>query len=269
MTPDCTWVSAPGPCDRGRFVQVRPTIHFVLVSWTSRDTPVIRPFSAVAAAGTVGGMDKLKLISDPAVKVLSWLLDLAVQRAGYTVRGVRGWATSEQIETGVKTWGTAELMRAEARRGRVLQHDARPPGDSWPSWLYRISQPGADQLAAALDIAPPRIRPPLDQDEPRVLVRENAWHAIEGLRAALNPEVRPPRVWIEGEVGWRSSRELTSAMAKEDEAAGRRYRWFTTDDLRWLVRLGYAEKRVIRGVHVYQLTEVGAKIQALKFKLSP
>jgi hypothetical protein len=197
------------------------------------------------------------------VKVLSWLLDLAVQRAGYTVRGVPGWATAELIETGVKTWGTAELMRTEAKRGRVLQHDARPPGDPRPSWLYRISQLGVDQLAATRDIVPPRIRPPLDQDEPRVLIRENAWHAIEGLRAALNPEVCRRRVWVEGEVGWRSSRELTSAMTKEDEAAGRPYRWFTTDDLRWLVWLGFAEKRVIRGMHVYRLTRLGATLQPL------
>jgi len=106
---------------------------------------------------------------------------------------------------------------------------------------------------------------PLDQDEPRVLVRDSAWHAIEGLRAALDPEVRPRRVWVEGEMRWRSSRELTSAMAKEDEAAGRRYRWFTTDDLRWLVRLGFAGKRIIRGVHVYRLTPAGAAIHALKW----
>jgi hypothetical protein len=81
-------------------------------------------------------------------------------------------------------------MRAEARRERVLQHDAPPPRESRSSWLYRISQPGVDQLAATLDIMPPQIRPPLNQDEPRVLVRESAWHAIEGLRAALDPEVR-------------------------------------------------------------------------------
>lgn len=211
-------------------------------------------------------MKKPKPISDPAVKVLGWLLDLAVQRAGYTVRGVPGWATAEQIETGVKTWGTAELMRAEARRGRVLQHDARPPGDSRPSWLYRISQLGVDQFAAAHDIVPLRIRPPLDQAEPRVLMRENARHAIEGLRAALDPEVRPRRVWVEGEMGWRSSHELTSAMAKEDEAAGRRYRWFTTDDLRWLVRLGYAEKRVIQDVHLYRLTPAGVTLEALNWE---
>jgi len=210
-------------------------------------------------------MSKPKPISDPVVRVLSWLLDLAVQRVGYTVRGVPGWATAEQIETGIKTWGTAELMRAEAKRGRVLQHDARPPGNSRPSWLYRVSQAGVDQLAVARDTVPPRISPPLDQDEPRVLVRENAWHAIEGLRSAADPEVRPRRVWVEGEVGWRSSRELTSAMAKEDEAAGRRYRWFTTDDLRWLVRLGYAEKRIICGVLVYRLTTVSATLQALEW----
>jgi hypothetical protein len=211
-------------------------------------------------------MSKPKPISDPALRVLSWLLDLAVQRAGYTVRGVPGWATAEQIEAGIKTWGTAELMRAEAKRGRVLQHDARPPGDSRPSWLYRVSPTGADQLAAARDTVPTQISPPLDQDESGVLVRENAWHAIEGLRSALDPEVRPRRVWVEGEVGWRSSRELTSAMAKEDEAAGRRYRWFTTDDLRWLVRLGFAERRVVRGVHVYRLDPMGMEFHALEWK---
>lgn len=106
------------------------------------------------------------------------------------------------------------------------------------------------------------MNPPV-QHEPRVLLRESVRHAIEGLRAALDPEVRPRRVWVEGEVGWRSSRELTSEMAKEDEAAGRPYRWFSSDDLRWLVRLGYAEERVIWKVHVYRLTSDGAALQPL------
>jgi hypothetical protein len=61
-------------------------------------------------------MIKPNTLSEPAVKVLSWLLDLAAQRAGYTVRGAEGWASAEQIEAGVKTWGTAELMRAELER---------------------------------------------------------------------------------------------------------------------------------------------------------
>jgi hypothetical protein len=208
-------------------------------------------------------MIKPNTLSEPAVKVLSWLLDLAAQRAGYTVRGTEGWASAELIETGTKTWGTAELMRAEAKRQRVLQHDARPPGDSRPHWLYRISRHGVDELAAALDVVPVGIDDPPVQHEPRVLLRESVRHAMEGLRAALDPEARPRRVWVEGEVGWRSSRELTSEMAKEDEAAGRPYRWFSSDDLRWLVRLGYAKERVIRGVHVYRLTPAGAALQAL------
>ena len=208
-------------------------------------------------------MIKPHTLSQPAVKVLSWLLDLAAQRAGYTVRGAEGWASAEQIEAGVKTWGTAELMRAEAKRQRVLQHDARPRGDSRPRWLYRISRHGVNELATVLDVVPVGIDDPPVQDEPRVLLRESVRDAIEGLRAALDPETRPRRVWVEGEVGWRSSRELTSEMAKEDEAAGRPYRWFSSDDLRWLVRLGYAEERVIRGVHVYRLTPVGAALQPL------
>jgi hypothetical protein len=114
-----------------------------------------------------------------------------------------------------------------------------------------------------LDILPVAIDDRPVQDELRVLLRESARHAMEGLGAALDSEVWPRRVWVEGEVGWRSSRELTSEMAKEDEAAGKPYRWFSSDDLRWLVRLGYADVRIVRGVHVYRLTQAGAALQPL------
>lgn len=124
------------------------------------------------------------------------------------------------------------------------------------------------ELAAALGTSPLSLPDPADAHEERVLLRESVRHAIEGLRSALAPETQPRRVWVQGEMGWRSSREVTAAMAKEDEAAGRTYRWFTSDELKWLVRLGYAEERIVRSVHVYRLTPAGAALQPLEWKPS-
>ena len=71
---------------------------------------------------------------------------------------------------------------------------------------------------------------------------------------------------VQGDAG--RLRQADAAVRQQhDEAAGRRYRWFTTEDLRWLVRLGYAEKRVMRGVHVYRLTVNGATLEPLRWKL--
>jgi hypothetical protein len=207
------------------------------------------------------------LLSEPAVRVLVFLLDLAAQRAGYMVLGFSGWACADQIEAGARTWGTSELMRALARRGRVLQFDARAPGEVRPVWIYRISQTGADELAAFLGLAAAGVPAPANGEEPRILIRKSTWHAIEGLRAALDPAAKSGREWISGETGWRSSRELTTSMAREDEAAGTTsYRWFNSEDLRWLVRLRFAEERVIDRTHVYRLLPLGAALRPLEWK---
>jgi hypothetical protein len=100
-----------------------------------------------------------------------------------------------------------------------------------------------------------------------ILVRESAQHAIAALRAALDPAVKPLREWVPGQAGWRSSWELTDQMAREDEVAGgMRYRWFTTEDLRWLVQLGLIEKRVVGRIHVYRLLPAGAALKPLAWR---
>jgi hypothetical protein len=206
-------------------------------------------------------------LSEPALRALAWLLDLAAQRAGFTVLGKPGWASADDIESGVRGWGTHEMMRAQAKRGRVLQYDARAPGELRPRWLYRISQKGIDDLGRALGITSPAVSEPEARREPRIFLRDTTQHAISGLRAALDSTAKARREWVKGEVGWRSSRELTAEMAREDEAAGRpHYRWFNSEDMRWLVRLGFVEERVVGKSHVYRLLPAGAELRALEWR---
>ncbi len=206
-------------------------------------------------------------VSNPVIRALAWLLDLAAQRAGYTVRGQPGWAGADEIEQGVRGWGTGEMMRAHAKRGRVLEYDARAPGETRPRWLYRISRKGAEELARTLGVGSPGVADPEEAAETRVLLRDSTQHVITGLQAALDPDVKPAREWIPGEPGWRSSRDLTLQMAREDGASGvDSDRWFTTEDIRWLVRLGFVEERVVDRTHIYRLRPSGAALRALEWR---
>jgi hypothetical protein len=57
-------------------------------------------------------------------------------------------------------------------------------------------------------------------------------------------------------------------MAKEDEARGGRTGGSAVTTC-WLVRLGYAGERVMRGVHVYRLNLAGAGLQAADWTEPP
>lgn len=206
-------------------------------------------------------------IPEPALKALAWLLDLAAQRAGFTIHGLPGWASADEIKVGARTWGTSEMMRAQARKGRVHEFDARARGERRPRWIYRISQHGIAEMARTLGVNAASVRDPLLGEEPGTLVRESTQYVIAALRKALNPEVKPVREWVPGETGWRSSRELTTQMAREDEESGMpSYRWFTTEDLRWLVRLGFVEERVVVRTHIYRLLPAGEALQPLEWR---
>jgi hypothetical protein len=206
-------------------------------------------------------------LPDPAIRALAWLLDLAARRAGYTVHGQPGWAGADEVSAGVSGWGTSEMLRAQARRGRVHEFDARAPGERRPRWVYRISQEGADALAQALGVAAASVGDPRLPGETRVLLRDTTRHALDALRAAAGPAASPGREWVPGEVGWRSSRELTETMARENEKEGSPpgYRWFTHEDLGWLVQHGLVESRVLGKTHVYRITGPGADVRALEW----
>jgi hypothetical protein len=204
--------------------------------------------------------------SEPAIRALVFLLELAARDAGYLVRGVRGWASPQDVEEALGLWGSSELLSAQVQRGRAIREDVRAPGDTRPTYVYRISQKGIDVLAEAVGTAPAGI------DEPRhkpsgVWLREGVQVALDALRSvAESPDPRA-RVWIVGEVGWTSSPELKRILAKQDEDAGRSPgRTFLSEDLRWLVRLGYAEERIVGRNHVYRITRAGLELKVLEWR---
>lgn len=141
-------------------------------------------------------------LSDPAVKALAWLLNLAAARAGYTVLGLPGWASADEIESGVRGWGTHELIRAQARRRRVVEYDGRAPGETRVRWLCRISQHGLDEIARTLGVVSVTAGDLGQRTETDILRRDSTQAAIPGLRAALDPRAKPRREWVEGQTGW-------------------------------------------------------------------
>lgn len=201
------------------------------------------------------------------VRVLFHLLELAAQNAGFRVRGVWGWATAADVERGAKVWGAGELLRTQVQRGRVLREDVRVHGGARPQWVYRVSQAGLDALAEAVGVWPVAISGPRLDREDRVLLSDGCVVAVEALRYSAAAAAPGRRSWIEGEPEWRSSRQLTDEIAHLDELAARPYRWFTSEDLGWLVAQGLVERRVIADrAHVYRLTPAGQRVQWLEWR---
>ncbi len=203
-----------------------------------------------------------KPLRQPAAHALSWLVELVAYQKGYHLRGVVGWATAAQIEAGVHAWGTSEVMRGEARAGRVAQEDVRAPGQRAPRWVYRVSQLGVDCLAEAVGVCAARIPGPTLPREDRVLVPEGAEAALRGLLACRCG--RPsPRGAAAGFPGWSTSREIKAALEADGRAAP--HGWFLTEDLAWLVRYGFAEECAVGRTRRYRMTELGSVLQPLEW----
>lgn len=207
-----------------------------------------------------------RALSYPAAKVLLYLVELVARGGGYRLRGVHGWADAGAIEHLSQTWAVGELLRAQARRGRVFAHDARPLGESHPLWLYRIAQPGVDCLAESVNVWPAGVRDPNQGGDPHVFLREGPLRAWQALVLAKDPARCGRRVWVPDQPQWRSARELNALLSSEDEAAGRRARCFWSEDLRWLVMRSFADECIVNRTHVYQLTEPGARLRPLEWQ---
>jgi hypothetical protein len=202
----------------------------------------------------------------PAAKILAYLLELVAHGGGYKIRGVRGWADAAVIERNSTTWGAGEVLRVQARRGRILQHDVRVPGEGRPTWAYRICQPGADCLAEAVGAWAAGIRDPDRSYDTQVLLRDGVAAALRGLRISAAAQVTSCRVWIADEPHWRSAREINALLAEDDDAAGRVARACWSEDLRWLVTRKFAEELVLDRTHLYRLTEAGARLRPLEWR---
>lgn len=213
-----------------------------------------------------GGMRRNE-ISNQAIRALSFLLELVARDAGYLVHGVRGWAIAWAVEEAMSTWSASELMAGQAECGRVTRVDVRVPGDAKATWAYRITQKGIDALAAAVGAAPAGIDPPRSEKGPAVYVQDGAWVALCTLRSVVENPPKWEKIWVVGQTGWRSSRELTRLVELEDEEAGRSPgRTFFSEHLAWLVRVGFADRQVVAKTHVYHVTEAGMKVERLDWK---
>lgn len=221
---------------------------------------------SAAQASRAGAPTSRGALSYPTAKILLYLVELVARDGGYRLRGVSGWVDPGEIERHTKTWAVGELMRAQARRGRVLAHDARPPGESRPLWLYRISQIGVDCLAESVGVWPAGVREPNPGGDPHVFLREGPLRAWQALVLATTPGIPCSREWVLEEPGWRSARELNALLASEDEAAGRTPRCFWNEDLRWMIAHKFADERVLERTHVYKLTKTGARLRPLEWK---
>ncbi len=128
-------------------------------------------------------------ISRQAIRVLTYLLELASRESGYRVHGVRGWGTARDVEDGISTWSVSEVLSAQVQSGRVTRVDVRAPGDAKPVWACRINQKGVDVLAVAMGTAPAGIDSPSGDRGAAVYIREGAWVALSALRNAAD---QPP-----------------------------------------------------------------------------
>lgn len=229
----------------------------------------IRHALGLCVHGRVGYAQRMRKneITQRAVRALTYLLELLSRDAGYLVHGVRGWATACDVEDGVATWSASELMAGQAACARVTRVDVRAPGERRPVWVYRINQKGVDALAAAVGVTPAGIDPPQGGRGPAVYIREGPWVALCALRSVAENPPKWERLWVVGESGWRSSRELTRLVEKEDEAASLSPgRSFLSEHLAWLVRLGLSDQRVVEKTHIYRLTRAGAAVERLDWK---
>jgi hypothetical protein len=211
---------------------------------------------------------KNAIMSYPAIEILTYLVELAAAEAGYELRGVRGWADAGAIVERTGIWDAAGILGTHARNGRVLQEDVRAPGMARAAHVYRTTQRGADALAALVGTWPAGIRAPSPCTETRVLLRDGVLAALEVLRLARGIEVGPGYVHDLGEPGWSSARQLSRLRERADEAGDWPPRWFMSEDLRWLVRYGFAEERVSGKTHRYRITPAGAALRELAWKES-
>jgi DNA-binding PadR family transcriptional regulator len=205
-------------------------------------------------------------MSYPAAEILTHLVELAAAEAGFELRGVHGWTSAGAIVENTGIWGAAGLLKTLLRNGHVLQEDVRAPGMARAAHVYRISQHGVETLAAVVCTWAAGIRLPNPCTEERVLLRDGVLAALEILKSATGPASEPNSASDAGQLAWSSARRLSRLLEQEDEARDGPPRWFTSDDLAWLVRHGFAEERVCRKTHRYRITPAGAALRPLHWR---
>ena len=196
---------------------------------------------------------------------------LAVDRAGYELRGVRGWAHIHDLQDDMRG-SFAEVLPRLHKRGLLIHADVRAPGQQRPVWVYRISERG---LAVMGEAAPKEHKPVLwprtEDTGGAVYAPRRQRGALRMLREAYDDPRVPERF---GGRGWVSGRELGARVDLHNFNQGRRHRrwaYISVDgtDLHWLCLWGFAERRKDPdgAVDVYwRVTEAGRAVRLLDWK---
>ena len=154
--------------------------------------------------------------TNPDAVALRYLRYLALREGGYTRREVPGWAMREDVEraTGLRL---PERLPVLHGRGLLDREDVRASGLPRPAWIYRVTQAGADRVAAQADLPRRPIPGPqrlAERDtDAAIYVPAGAVLALRELRRAMEMRVESPH--LPGEPGWRTMEEL------REQATGR------------------------------------------------
>ena len=168
---------------------------------------------------------------------------VAVDRAGYQLRGVRGWAHTNDLQDHVSGTHFGEVLPRLHAHGLLDHADVRAPGMVRPTWVYRITVRGV-QVADAQDPAthPPIPIPRQTAAEPAVYAPPRQRGGLLLLRAAYDDPTVPIR--FDGR-GWLSGRELGKRVHAWNYKRERGTPMFAVDstDLRWLLKWRFVERR--------------------------
>lgn len=237
------------------------------------------------------------------VVALSYLCRLEARGGGYEWRGVRGWALTADVEreTGERL---PERLPYLYSRGLLIHDDVRQPNRTLPLWIYRISEEGARFVAVREGVAHrprrPREHAPGER-ETAIYISPGSVVALRALRRAI--EDPKPSPHFPGERGWRTAVELDALVPgakdappewKMDMELGDPDEWedpppwraqpecrppvkpygFSTEDMLWLVRAGFAQKFGAeykwrqRPVLLYRITPAGMAVIPLEWQAS-
>lgn len=200
-------------------------------------------------------------------EALLFFRHVAIGRAGYQLRGVRGWAHIKDTGDEVRAQLPEVLPRLHTR-GLLDREDVRAPGMVRPVWVYRLNKRGG-QVVDAHDPKPHRPIPaPRKPDaEPSIYVPNRQRGVLLTLRAAHDDPAVPIRF---GGRGWVSGRELGERVHASNYHRPRGTPMLAVDgtDLRWLVQWRLTERRddPDRARVVYwRVTELGRAVKLLEW----
>lgn len=204
---------------------------------------------------------------------MRYFAELAARRAGYELRGVRGWAHPDDMQREQGGYRRSELLGIMAASGQLDRERAGPPQAKSPSYVYRIAERGLQEARALLASSLPPIPAPGPPERTmRIYVRPGGRWALDALREAYRRGPRRHR--MNGEPGWLTPAELREPVAAWNRLHGEvcAYRVIHDTDTVALIAAGLIEKAHVtlawgrdKPVVMYRATESGRTAELLEW----